>query len=115
VLPPLQDPAPSLTPKAPIPVAIPASVSAPMLSSSAPPPIVLEPSKKTPHHPFSKGFEFSLDLMSATKGNYVIKPQVIKIYVNPPSSPSFNLKFFELLGRGMHQSRKAEFHDRHNE
>jgi hypothetical protein len=53
--------------------------------------------------------------MSATKGNYVIKPQVIKIYVNPPSSPSFNLKFFELLGRGMHQSRKAEFHDRHNE
>ncbi len=86
VLPPLQDPAPSLMPKAP--VAIPASVSAPMLSSSAPLPIVLEPSKKTPHHPFTKGFEFSLDLMSATKGNYVIKPQVIQIYVNPVSPSS---------------------------
>jgi len=85
-LPPLQDPIPSLTPK--VPVAIPASISAPMLSSSAPLPIILEPSKKTPHHPFTKGLEFSLDLMSATKGNYVIKPQVIRFYSNPASPSS---------------------------
>lgn len=73
--PPLQDPIPSVTSKVPV-TAIPASTSAPMLSSSTPHPIILEPSKKTPHHTFTKGLEFSLDLMSATKGNYVIKPQV---------------------------------------
>lgn len=70
----LQEPIPSATPK--IPVAIPVSTSDPLLTSSVPPTIVLEPSKKTPLHSFTKELEFSLDLMSATKGSYVIKPQV---------------------------------------
>ncbi|XP_057378904.2 WD repeat-containing protein 44-like [Daphnia carinata] len=69
----LQEPIPSGMPK--IPVAIPVSTSAPLLTSSVPPTIVLEPSKKAPLHSFNKGLEFSLDLKSATKGSYVIKPQ----------------------------------------
>lgn len=55
---------------------MPVSISAPSLSPSlAPIPTVVEPSKKAIHS-FTKGLDFSLDLMSATKGNYVIKPQV---------------------------------------
>ena len=52
---------------------LPSSVSAPSLSSSAAPTPV-EPPQKTIHS-LTRGFEFSLDLMSATKGLYVIKPQ----------------------------------------
>ncbi len=61
---------------------IPVSVSAPSLSTSTvlSPPIVIEPSKKAIVHSLTRGYDFSLDLMSATKGNYVIKPQVI--YLN---------------------------------
>ena len=57
------------------PAVIPVSISAPMLSTQVlSPPLVVEPSKKTIHS-LTRGFDFSLDLMSATKGNYVIKPQ----------------------------------------
>lgn len=96
----LQEPIPSPIPK--VLVAIPASISAPLLSSSIPPTIVLEPSKKATLHSFTKGLEFSLDLMSATKGSYVIKPQVriiVKFNLGHPCT-----KFFSLLGRRMHKS-----------
>lgn len=69
-------PTPFTTPMT-VSAAMPVSISAPSLSSPVVPiPTVVEPSKKAIHS-FTKGFDFSLDLMSATKGNYVIKPQVI--------------------------------------
>lgn len=52
---------------------IPSSVSAPSLSSSAAPTPVEAPKKTI--HSLTRDFEFSLDLMSATKGLYVTKPQ----------------------------------------
>lgn len=55
---------------------IPTSLSAPSFSMPViQPSVVVEPYKKGIGS-LTKGFEFSLDLMSATKGNYVIKPQV---------------------------------------
>ena len=60
-----------------IPVApptLPDPPAPPSLISVLSPPLVVEPSKKTIHS-LTRGFDFSLDLMSATKGNYVIKPQ----------------------------------------
>lgn len=53
---------------------MPASLSAPSLSSALAPPI-LDPPKRVIHS-LTRGHEFSLDLTSATKGLYVIKPQV---------------------------------------
>lgn len=72
------DSAPPVPPT--VPVAFPVSVSAPSLSTPITSlPTVVEPSKKTIQS-FSKGLEFSLDLMSATKGSYVIKPQVVNYF-----------------------------------
>jgi len=53
---------------------MPASLSAPSLSSALAPPIA-DPQKRVIHS-LKRGHEFSLDLTSATKGLYVIKPQV---------------------------------------
>lgn len=78
---------------------MPSSVSAPSLSSPTPP-LLVDPPKKTINS-LTRGHEYSLDLTSATKGHYVIKPQVrvkpLLSYQYHPISLGF---FFYLPGTG---------------